>query len=438
MNQSLNQSISMSAKEARKEPFEFQIPTITLDNNNNNDLIDGNSNVVKSLRHACENIGFFYLKVKNSDPNSSTSNTRTNDGNNNSNTTNNSNNNSNSNTNDTVTISHKLIENVFEQSKQFFNLSTKIKTKFVDSELNRGYTSMGEETLDPTNQSTGDTKEGYYISNDIARDNILYNPSKLSGPNVWPMKTNSNIDADENGNDNDNGSENNNDDDDNELLDFDLDCIKWKNTMNEYFDNLKNIGFQLVQLIALAIGLPTKHYFDDKFEHHPMAFLRLLHYSKTKSNIENGIFACGAHSDYGMLTLLATDDQPGLQILINKDDVGDIGDASGESKDRECWIDVNPPPIGTFIVNLGDMLERWTNGKFKSTVHRVVSKHEKERYSIPFFYEPNFDTVVECLDVCLGPGEERKYPKTTAGGHLLEKYNQTHADFQQQHTNSEE
>jgi isopenicillin N synthase-like dioxygenase len=111
---------------------------------------------------------------------------------------------------------------------------------------------------------------------------------------------------------------------------------------------------------------------------------------------------------------LATDDQPGLQILKSKDE----------------WIDVKPPPMGTFIVNLSDMLERWTNGMFKSTVHRVVSSGNAERYSVAFFFEPHFDTVIRCIDKCLKEGEKPKYAETTCGGHLLEKITQTHADFE--------
>lgn len=348
----------------------FDIPTISLEDINDLQSSTEQQNVVvDSLRHACTEIGFFYLKIDSKD------------------------------------LSHNLIQNVFDQSKQFFNLPTDIKQKFTDCELNRGYTSMGEETLDPSKQSVGDTKEGYYIARDVPKNNPDYDPLKLSGPNVWPTK---------NGNDDDR---------------MNLDCIQWKNVMNEYFDIMNKIGFRLVQLIALAIGLPH-NFFDDKFSP-PMAFLRLLHYSKQKSDVANGIFACGAHSDYGMVTLLATDDEPGLQILLQKNNLRASADDDNhyEVDKEEKWVNVAPPPIGTFVVNLGDMLERWTNGKFKSTVHRVVSSGAKERYSIPFFYEPNFDTVVECLDVCLEDGEEPKFPKTTAGGHLVEKYNQTHSDF---------
>ncbi|CAN0506274.1 unnamed protein product [Ectocarpus sp. 8 AP-2014] len=84
----------------------------------------------------------------------------------------------------------------------------------------------------------------------------------------------------------------------------------------------------------------------------------------------------GAHTDWGLMTLLATDEVPGLQVRLD-----------GE------WLDV-PPRKGAFICNLGDMLQRWTNDDLRSTVHRVVNKLGLERYSIPFFFEPNFDTVV--------------------------------------------
>lgn len=336
----------------------IHIPTITLTNDKTPITI---KETVDCLRNACENIGFFYLQI------------------------------------DPSIVPHHVISKTFEQSKQFFSLPLEVKQRCVDSVLNRGYTSMCEETLDPSKQRIGDTKEGYYIGIDVSKDSEDYNPSKLAGPNVWPTES--------------------------ENEDIDLDCLLWKDTMNDYFEIMKSVGFRIVQLLALAIGLP-EDYFDDKFDP-PMAILRLLHYSKQKSDPDDGIFACGAHSDYGMITILATDDQPGLQILI--DNIEDDGKNTSE------WIDVNPPTLGTFVVNLGDMLERWTNGKFKSTIHRVLNYGENERYSIPFFYEPNFDTIVQCLDTCKEGDEEPRYPITTAGHHLLEKYNQTHADFQSQH-----
>jgi isopenicillin N synthase-like dioxygenase len=104
------------------------------------------------------------------------------------------------------------------------------------------------------------------------------------------------------------------------------------------------------------------------------------------------------------MTILATDSSPGLQIYQN-----------------DSWQDVPAIP-DTFIINLGDMLERWTNGRFKSTLHRVVSTSGKPRLSCACFFDPDFDTLVECLPTCLAPGEKPKYGPTTSGAHLVSRY----------------
>ena len=100
-----------------------------------------------------------------------------------------------------------------------------------------------------------------------------------------------------------------------------------------------------------------------------------------------------------------------------------------EDGDKGQWLRVAPSP-GNFIVNLGDMLERWTNDFYQSTIHRVINFEGKERFSIPFFFEPNFTTVVECLPAFVTEENPAKYPPTTSGLHLLSKYAQTHANFQ--------
>lgn len=143
-----------------------------------------------------------------------------------------------------------------------------------------------------------------------------------------------------------------------------------------------------------------------------MAALRLLRYGAVKSDIQSGVFGAGAHTDYGLITLLSTDENPGLQIFLQ-----------GE------WIDV-PPRADAFIVNIGDMGERWTNGVFQSTRHRVVNLTGKERYSVPFFYEPNYSCSVACFPSCVSASNPAKYAPTTSGEHLVEMYRQTHAAFE--------
>lgn len=308
-------------------------------------------------------------------------------------------------------IEPELIDAVMDESRKLFALSLESKQKLSDKVMSRGYTPMEEEALDPSSQTRGDTKEGFYIGNDIPETSPAYNPQKLRGPNQWPSR---------------------------EKCPDMHDPESFKEIMQTYFHRMCDLGLRVVRLLALAIGL-DEHYFDFAFIDEPFASIRLLHYAAEKSLPEKGIFACGAHSDYGMITLLLTDENPGLQILTN---------------DNE-WINV-PPTKGAFIVNLGDMLERWTNDLFKSTKHRVLTCGDNERYSIPFFYEPNFDvsttfcvpslciastsnkspslllsfqTVVECLDVCCSESNPCKYPPTTSGQHLLGKYQQTHSDF---------
>mmetsp|Transcript_31993 Transcript_31993/g.52831 ORF Transcript_31993/g.52831 Transcript_31993/m.52831 type:complete len:324 (+) Transcript_31993:40-1011(+) len=282
-------------------------------------------------------------------------------------------------------ISTDLIKRVMHQTKLLFDLPLEEKQVLSDKVLSRGYTAFEEEKLDPKRQSKGDTKEGFYIGKDVPKESAEYNPAKLTGPNQWPSPADSPSMSD---------------------------CPEFKNVMEEYRSECTRVGFRLVQLIALAIGLKDEHYFDEDFAD-PLVTLRLLRYAKETSQPDDGVFACGAHSDYGCLTLLLTDENEGLQIF----------------KDKKEWIEVPPRPFA-FVINLGDMLERWTNGMFRSTVHRVLTTGNAVRYSLPCFYDPHFDTTVKVLDICCSDDNPPKYPPTTVGGHLLEKYKQTHADFE--------
>jgi len=284
-------------------------------------------------------------------------------------------------------ISPQLLQETMEQTKLLFDLPLAEKQRLSDKVMSRGYTAMEEETLDPQKQTKGDTKEGFYIGKDVPVDDAEYNPAKLSGPNQWPSA---------------------------EASPSFRDPATFQAVMNDYRAECHRVGFRLVQLLAMAIlGLDDdEHYFDAHFQN-PLLTLRLLHYSQEPSQIDHGIYACGAHSDYGMITLLLTDDNPGLQIFLTE---------------TQEWIDVPPRP-DAFVVNLGDMLERWTNGLFRSTIHRVVTNGTAERYSIPCFYDPHFDTMVRVLDVCCSDDHPPQYPPTTSGKHLMDKYKQTHADF---------
>ena len=155
----------------------------------------------------------------------------------------------------------------------------------------------------------------------------------------------------------------------------------FRETLLAYYDACAGLGARLHRAFACDLGLEPD-YFDDKFDR-PMATLRLLHYPALPRGSEPRTGA-GAHTDYGNLTLLATDDVGGLEV---------------HARDGQ-WIEAPVVP-GAFIVNIGDCLMRWTNDIYVSTPHRVVNRSARERYSIAFFFDPNPDAIVETIPSCL-------------------------------------
>ncbi|KAL4106876.1 hypothetical protein PRIC1_004915 [Phytophthora ramorum] len=295
----------------------------------------------EQLRRACTDVGFFYL---------------VNHG-----------------------VSSQLQTQVYTEMEGFFCQPLEEKRKVLANKYMRGYTLLNEETLDPTVQTRGDTKEGYYICRHVPLDSEEMQ-LPLHGPNVFP------------------------------------DAAKFptfQETMDKYHAVMCELGFSVARLFAEAAGQKGSFDAPGMFDK-PMAALRLLHYAPEKSDVDAGVFGAGAHTDYGLITLLSTDMTGGLQIFHE-----------GE------WVEV-PPREDAFVVNIGDMAERFTNGSFKSTLHRVVNALGKERYSVPFFYEPNFTCQVECFPSCVNAENPAKYPPTTSGQHLVDMYKQTHASFEAQ------
>lgn len=185
----------------------------------------------------------------------------------------------------------------------------------------------------------------------------------------------------------------------------------WRDTMERYHAEAMKVGHRVASLIALALNLEQDFFEKPGRMDYPMAVLRLLHYSEEKSIPEDGIYGAGAHSDWGLLTLLACDGTPGLQICKEK------------HAEPQIWESVHPVE-GAFVVNLGDMLERWSNNIFRSTLHRVITSG-KERYSIAFFMDPNHECLVECLETCTSKENPAKFSPVLSGEYLLDRYGET-------------
>lgn len=163
-----------------------------------------------------------------------------------------------------------------------------------------------------------------------------------------------------------------------------------------YFAAVAGLGERLRRLFALALGLP-EDWFEDTFRGHSSS-MRVINYPAPEMPAEPGQLRAGAHTDYGCMTILRTEDTlGGLQVQTR----------SGE------WLDVHPAP-GSFVINLGDMMARWTNDRWVATLHRVAVPPKDavgvRRQSIVFFHDPRADAVIECIPCC---GEPRYEPATS-------------------------
>jgi len=269
-------------------------------------------------------------------------------------------------------VASSELATVFRQAAEFFQSPAALKTRsaFAGPGGNRGYIKLGGETLDPGKPP--DVKEAFNIGLELAPDDPdLLAKKPFRAPNLWP------------------------------------DLPGFRSTMLAYFTRMWDLGRTLHHAFALDLGIDPS-YFDDKFKK-PMATLRLLHYPPTDAPLADGQLGAGEHTDYGNVTLLATDAAGGLMVR--------------ERGGR--WLDA-PVVADAFVCNIGDCLMRWTNDTYVSTPHKVVSPPGRDRYSIAFFLDPDPEALVRCLPTCTGPGRPPKYPAITAGAFLRSRLEPTY------------
>ena len=182
----------------------------------------------------------------------------------------------------------------------------------------------------------------------------------------------------------------------------------YREVFTEFYQKMEALAARLMRVFANALALPEA-FFDDKIDNH-FNTCPSNHYPVVDGDPLPGQIRCGAHTDFGSLTILAFNDAPGgLQVLMP----------------NGSWLDMSAEP-GQLVVNLGDMMQRWTNDRWKSTVHRVVNppvelRGKSRRQTIGYFLHPNYDAKITCLETCQSPNNPPKYPPIMAGAHMREK-----------------
>jgi isopenicillin N synthase-like dioxygenase len=261
---------------------------------------------------------------------------------------------------------------IFDAARTLFALPGPAKDalSIKRSPHNRGYVGIAAERLDET--ASPDQKEAFNIGLELPPDDPeLLAGKPFRGVNLWP------------------------------------DLPGWRDRVLGYYDACMALQLAIHRGFALDLGV-SEDFFADKMDR-PIATLRLLHYPEQPANPSPGEKGCGAHTDWGAITFLLQDDAGGLQV-----------------RGPDGWIDAAPVP-GSFVVNLGDMMERWTNGRYRSTMHRVINTSGRPRISIPFFFDGPPAYEVACLPTCLRDGELPQFPPITVGEHLAEMVRRTYA-----------
>ncbi len=181
----------------------------------------------------------------------------------------------------------------------------------------------------------------------------------------------------------------------------------------DYFDAMGTLAGHLRRIFAEASGVPADYFEPSFVDHH--SSLRVLNYPDQSASPEQGQLRAGVHTDYGFLTILRSEDAPGgLQVQ----------DLNGS------WLDVAALP-GSFVVNIADSMMRWTNGRWKSTPHRVVNPPRDatgstRRQSIAYFHNPAKSAVIECLPPFVAHGEPAAYEPITYADYAELRYSMAH------------
>lgn len=235
-------------------------------------------------------------------------------------------------------VDEDLCRRLEELNRQFFALERETKMTIrmeKGGRAWRGYFPVGAELT----SGRPDQKEGLYFGSELSADHPKVREGvPLHGPNLFP------------------------------------DLPGFRETVLDYLESLTGLGHRLMEALALSLGL-SRNDFHVRYTADPLILFRIFHYPPGEP-AEDSSWGVGEHTDYGLLTILRQDDNPGLEV-----------------KSPAGWISAPPIP-GSFVCNIGDMLDRMTGGLYRSTPHRVRNQGGQSRLSFPFFFDPNFDAEI--------------------------------------------
>ena len=275
----------------------------------------------------------------------------------------------------------ELIQAMLASSSEFFALPIEVKRRCTpnDPSINRGYAAAGTEALSYSigRDAPPDLFEAFNIGEDEVDYSDPFYAAQQRGafaPNIWPPAP-----------------------------------VDLRSAFVDYFRSARQLALTLTEVFAVALGLPDGWFAP--YVERSTTTMRAIRYERRAGDRDPlpGQQRMGAHTDYGIVTVLYAEAVAGLQIVA----------PSGE------WIDVIPAD-GALVINLGDLTAQWTNDQWRSTVHRVVPPPPivdgpVVRRSAAFFLDGNWDAVIECLPTCTSAADPPRYPPVTAGDHLMAK-----------------
>ena len=263
-------------------------------------------------------------------------------------------------------IPQAMVDEVFAEVARFHALPLEEKLALRINEHNIGYLPMKVAvTQGAGTASRPNLNEAYFIKRDLPPDHPDVRANKrFRGPNQWPAT-----------------------------------LPGFRETIVAYCDSMEQLALSVLPIYAVALDLPPD-YFASAFRE-PQYNLRMSHYPNAPASSGDEEFGIAPHTDTAFMTLLAQNKVPGLSLRT----------VSGR------WIDA-PAIDGSFLVNSGMLLNRWSNGRFRATPHRVINRSGGERYAIPFFFDPTIDHEMVCLPSCTDEAHPPRFEPTSYGKYM--------------------